>query len=68
MKKFFGAIYNFIVGDDWLGAAIVAAGFAGTFGLVKDQVRAFWLVPAAVLVSTTVSLIRIVRARRKTGT
>jgi hypothetical protein len=47
----FGAFwYGFIIGDDWQGALVVAAGLAGTGLLVHlAHVNAWWLLPACVL-------------------
>ena len=42
--------YDFIVGDDWRGAAVVAAALAVTALLVHVAgINAWWLVPAAVI-------------------
>jgi len=41
--------YDFIVGDDWRGSAVVAAALAGTALLVHAAgVSAWWLMPACV--------------------
>lgn len=43
--------YDFIVGDDWRGAAVVAVALAVTAVLVHvARVNAWWLMPAAVVV------------------
>ncbi len=42
--------YDFVVGDDWRGAAVVAAALAVTALLVHvAHVNAWWLLPAAVI-------------------
>jgi hypothetical protein len=57
----FGAFwYDFIIGDDWLVAAAVVAGLAGTYGLSRAGVAAWWLVPAVLVVLLPVSLSRAV--------
>ena len=44
--------YDFIVGDDWRGAAVVAVVLAGTALLVHvARVNAWWLMPAGVVVA-----------------
>jgi hypothetical protein len=56
----FGAFwYDFIIGDDWRGAAVVAAALAGTALLVHvASVNAWWLLPAAVIAALGWSLRR----------
>jgi hypothetical protein len=55
----FGAFwYDFIVGDDWLVAAGVVAGLAGTYALSQAGVVAWWLVPVVLAVLLPVSLSR----------
>jgi len=55
----FGAFwYDFIVGDDWLVAAGVVAGLAGTYGLAQAGVVSWWLLPVVLAVLLPVSLSR----------
>ena len=55
----FGAFwYDFIIGDDWLVAAGVVVGLAGTYGLNKAGVTAWWLAPLLIAVLLPVSLSR----------
>jgi hypothetical protein len=55
----FGAFwYDFIIGDDWLVAAAVVVGLAGTYGLSKAGVAAWWLVPVLIAILLPVSLSR----------
>jgi hypothetical protein len=56
----FGAFwYDFIVGDDWRGAAVVAVARAATALLVHvASVNAWWLLPAAVIAALGWSLRR----------
>ena len=55
----FGAFwYDFVIGDDWRGAAVVAAAIAGTAALVAAGVNAWWLLPAAALAALGWSLRR----------
>ena len=46
----FGAFwYDFVIGDDWRGAAVVVAALAVTALLVHTaQVNAWWLLPLAI--------------------
>jgi hypothetical protein len=55
----FGAFwYDFIVGDDWLVAAGVVLGLAGTFGLSKAGVSSWWLAPLLIAILLPASLSR----------
>jgi hypothetical protein len=59
----FGAFwYDFIVGDDWRIALVVAAALAVTFGVSKTSIPAWWVLPAAVAIALPWSLWR---ARRR---
>jgi hypothetical protein len=55
---------DFVVGDDWLVAAVVAVALLATWGLVVVGVPAWWLLPLAVIAVTAVSLRRAVRRER----
>jgi hypothetical protein len=60
----FGAFwYDFVVGDDWVLAAGVVIGLAGTYLLSRAHVAAWWLLPAAVAVLLPASLWRATRRR-----
>jgi hypothetical protein len=54
----FGAFwYDFVIGDDWRGAAVVAAALALTAVLAHGQgVNAWWLLPVCVLAALGWSL------------
>jgi hypothetical protein len=55
----FGAFwYDFVIGDDWLVAAGVIIGLAGTYGLHRAGVTAWWLLPVVLVVLLPVSLSR----------
>ncbi len=56
----FGAFwYDFVIGDDWRGAAVVAVALAATALLVHEAgVNAWWLLPAAVIAALGWSLRR----------
>jgi len=65
LKKFGLFWYRFLIGDDWVGAAIVIAGLIVTYGLLKTSVTAYWSLPLAVMFSLSLSLFR--QARSKPG-
>jgi hypothetical protein len=55
----FGAFwYDFVIGDDWLVAVGVVIGLAGTYGLSKAGVTAWWLAPLLIAILLPVSLSR----------
>jgi hypothetical protein len=59
----FGAFwYDFVIGDDWRVAAVVAAALAATYGVSKTSIPAWWVLPGAVAVVLPWSLWR---ARRR---
>jgi hypothetical protein len=55
---------DFIIGDDWTVAARVVAALLATWGLERAGVPAWWLLPAAVLGVSTLSLRRAASSRR----
>ena len=55
----FGAFwYDFIVGDDWLVAAGVVVGLAGTYWLSQAGLVSWWLLPVLLAILLPVSLSR----------
>ena len=50
--------WNFIVGDDWRVAAGVAVALGVTYLLAHNEVNAWWLLPAAVVLLLAASLWR----------
>ena len=59
MRSFLRFWYDFIIGDDWRGAAVVAAALASTALLVHvASVNAWWLLPIAVIAALGWSLRR----------
>ncbi len=57
--------YEFIVGDDWTAAVAVAAAIAGTWGLSRAGIAAWWLVPLVVVASVALSTWRFERRARR---
>ena len=63
LKKFGLFWYKFLIGDDWVGAAIIIAGLIGTYGLLKAKIDVYWFLPLVVMLSLSVSLLRQARSR-----
>jgi hypothetical protein len=56
--------YDFIVGDDWIVAVVVAVAVGLTAALAHADVTAWWLLPLAVLAVLGSSVARAARAAR----
>ena len=54
--------WNFVVGDDWLVAALVVVAIGATAALAAAGVAAWWLLPLAVPLVLWVSLRRAIRS------
>ena len=61
IRAFVGFWIDFVLGDDWTVAAAVLAALLVTWGLVGAGVPAWWLLPAAAVVATAVSVRRAAR-------
>jgi hypothetical protein len=53
-------VVTFVTGDDWSVAAAIGAGLLATWGLVRADVPAWWLLPLVVIGATVSSLYRAV--------
>lgn len=53
--------WEFVIGDDWLVAVLVAAAIGATAALAAAGVTAWWLLPLAVLLVLWLSLRRAIR-------
>jgi hypothetical protein len=54
--------WDFVIGDDWLVAVLVAIGIGATAGLAAANVAAWWLLPLTVLLVLWLSLRRAIRS------
>ena len=54
--------WDFVIGDDWLVAVLVAVAIGATAALAHSGVTAWWLVPLAVLLVLWLSLRRAIRS------
>ena len=57
-------LVDYIFGDDWTVAALIALGLLTTWRLVDAGVAAWWLLPPVVLAANLQSLRRAVRNGR----
>jgi hypothetical protein len=58
---------DFVVGADWLVAAAVGGGLAGTYALVLADLPAWWLLPLTAVAATTMTVRRGAGRRRSGG-
>ncbi len=59
LRSFWAFWYDFVIGDDWRGAAVVAVALVATALLVHAAgINAWWLMPACVLAALGWSLRR----------
>jgi hypothetical protein len=54
--------WEFVIGDDWLVAVLVAAAIGATAVLAAASVAAWWLLPLAIPVVLWLSLRRAIRS------
>jgi hypothetical protein len=54
--------WNFVIGDDWLVAVLVAAAIGATAILASANIDAWWLLPLAVPFVLWLSLRRAIRS------
>jgi hypothetical protein len=54
--------WDFVIGDDWRVAALVAVGLGATAALAAGGVNAWWLLPLVVLLALWLSLRGAIRS------
>ncbi|HKC28863.1 MAG TPA: hypothetical protein VKB75_12700 [Jatrophihabitans sp.] len=64
LKAFGHFWYDFVVGDDWRIAAVVAVALAITWGLSRSTPHTWWVMPLAVAIVLPVSVWQVVRKQR----
>ena len=57
-------LVDYVIGDDWTVAALIALGVLSTWRLVEAGVPAWWLLPPVVLAANVQSLRRAFRTGR----
>lgn len=65
IAAFFAFWYHFIVGDDWIIAALVIAAVALTVSLVRVGWNVWWLMPVATLGALAWGVWRSLRNRQQ---
>ena len=63
LKAFGRFWWDFVIGDDWLVAVLVAVAIGATAALAHSGVNAWWLMPVAVAVLLAGSVLRATRTR-----
>jgi hypothetical protein len=58
--------WDFVIGDDWLVALLVAAAIGATAVLAAAGIAAWWLLPLSVLLILWLSLRRAIRSAQTT--
>jgi len=53
-------LVDYVIGDDWTVAAVIALGLLATWRLVEADVAAWWLLPLVVIAANVQSLRRAV--------
>jgi hypothetical protein len=54
--------WDFVIGDDWLVAALVVVAIGATAALAAGDITAWWLLPVAVPLILWLSLRRAIRS------
>jgi hypothetical protein len=62
LRRFGRFWWEFVIGDDWLVAALVAVAIGATAVLAAASVAAWWLLPLAVPLVLWLSLRRAIRS------
>ena len=63
LREFAAFWWDFIVGDDWRIAAGIVVALAATAAVATTTLPAWWIVPAFVVATLTLSLSRAVRGK-----
>ena len=61
VRGFLAFLYDFVIGDDWRVALGVCIALAGTYGVSRTSLPAWWLVPVAVVALLSVTVWRAAR-------
>ena len=62
LKAFGRFWWDFVIGDDWLAAVLVAIAIGITAAVAHSDVTAWWLMPVAVALVLWISLRRAIRS------
>ena len=58
LKQFSLFWYRFLIGEDWVGAAIVMVELIATYAFLKANIDVYWFLPLVVMLSISLSLFR----------
>jgi hypothetical protein len=62
LKAFGRFWWDFVIGDDWVVAVLIAVAIGATAALAHSGVNAWWLMPIAVVLVLWLSLRRAIRS------
>jgi hypothetical protein len=62
LRRFGRFWWDFVIGDDWLVAVLVAVAIGATAGLAAAGITAWWLLPVSVPLVLWLSLRRAIRS------
>ncbi len=62
LRRFGRFWWDFVIGDDWLVAVLLAAAIGATAVIAAAGIPAWWLLPLAVLLVLWLSLRRAIRS------
>jgi apolipoprotein N-acyltransferase len=62
LKAFGRFWWDFVIGDDWVVAVLIAVAIGATAALAHSGVNAWWLMPVAVVLVLWLSLRRAIRS------
>ncbi len=65
VRAFLAFWYDFAVGDDWTVAAGVVLALVVTWGVTRLHVAAWWVMPCAAILLLQISLLRVIRPKRR---
>ncbi|MHB1536973.1 MAG: hypothetical protein ACYCUM_08695 [Solirubrobacteraceae bacterium] len=62
IRGFVHGLWDFVVGDDWVTALGVLAGFGAVAAIAATRTSAWWVMPIVVALLLSLSVLRVARA------